>query len=111
MLRATGFTVERGAYVNAVPGAWGALREQWRAWRAANGQPGAARGRRAQQAAAIGPGLAIRPYPPHLAWLNRTLYGVLALEAWLLGAWQIDLPFGHSIACVGRRTNAPPPAL
>jgi SAM-dependent methyltransferase len=111
MLRSTGFAVERGTYVNAVPGGWAALREHWRAWRAAQTQNSPARSKRTQQAAAIGPGLAIRPHPAHLAWLNRTLYGILALEAWLLGALSLSLPFGHSIACVARRTAEPLPAL
>lgn len=109
LLRGSGFAIERGTYVNAAPGAWGALREQWRAWRSAGA--GLGRSRRTQQAAAIGPGLAIRPYPPHLDWLNRVLYTVLAAEAWLLRQAGVSLPFGHSIACVARRTDAPlPPA-
>lgn len=107
MLHGSGFRVVQGTYVNAVPGAWGAVREQWRLWRAA----GFGSGERAQQAAAIGPGLAIRPYPPQLAWLNRILYGVLVAEAALLGTLRLSLPFGHSIACVARRTDAPIAAL
>lgn len=91
MLASAGLTVERATYLNALPGAWAMLRERTRA--------------RQQVAAAIGPGLAIHLYPPHLAWLNRVMHSVLAVEAWVLGAWRIDLPFGHSTAVVARRVQ------
>ena len=89
MLAEAGLRVERATYLNAIPGAWALLREYARA-----GQ---------RPAAAIGPGLSIRPYPPHLAWLNRVMHGLLAFEAWLIGALRFNLPFGHSTAFVAQR--------
>jgi ubiquinone/menaquinone biosynthesis C-methylase UbiE len=89
MLTEAGLKVERATYVNAIPGAWAALRERVRA--------------RQLSAAPIGPGLSIRPYPPHLVWLNSVMRGVLSFEAWLMGGLQLDLPFGHSTAFVARR--------
>ncbi|WP_218081767.1 class I SAM-dependent methyltransferase [Anthocerotibacter panamensis] len=87
LLTSTGFGVERATYVNALPGLVGALREYLRPQRHSHH--------------ASGPGLAIRPYPPNLAWLNELMYGVSSFEAKLLGG--MDLPFGHSSAFVARR--------
>jgi ubiquinone/menaquinone biosynthesis C-methylase UbiE len=89
LLLDVGFTVERATYVNAIPGAWAMLREVIRS--------------RRQPSAAIGPGLAIRPYPPRLAWLNRLMYCILAFEAWLIGTLQLSLPFGHSTVFIARQ--------
>lgn len=89
MLSEAGFRVERATYINAIPGIWGMLREYLRPGQASTN--------------AIGPGLAISLYPPHLAWLNSLLHSVLSFEAWLLGPLQFNLPFGHSTAFVARR--------
>jgi SAM-dependent methyltransferase len=93
MLTAAGAEVERATHLNALPSLWGALRE--------HATPSARR------AAALGPGLAIRPPGGRRAWLDRILYGVSAFEARLLAAFEIGLPFGHSTAFVARRPAGP----
>lgn len=90
LLTAAGLTVERATYLNALPGAWAMLREY-------------VRGVQPHATAASGPGLALRPYPRQLSWVDRVLHGVLRCEAWLVGALRLNLPFGHACAFVARQ--------
>jgi ubiquinone/menaquinone biosynthesis C-methylase UbiE len=48
-------------------------------------------------------GLAIRLLPPRLRWLNRSLYWVMKLEAWLLSKPACASPFGQSIFCLAQK--------
>jgi len=79
----------RATYLNALPGFWGMLREYAQASR--------------RKVRAIGPGLSIQIYPPEKAWLNRAIYRTLAIEAWMIGAARLNLPFGHSTAVLARK--------
>jgi len=90
LLTTAGLTVERATYLNALPGAWAMLREY-------------VQGMRPHTTAVSGPGLALRLYPRQLAWVNRVLHGVLRIEAWLVSALRLTLPFGHACAFVARR--------
>jgi SAM-dependent methyltransferase len=93
LVEASGLEVLRATYLNAIPGAWGALVERLRGSR---------------EAPAEGPALSIRPYCPWLTWLDRALGAVLFGEALLLGRLGLDLPFGHSTAAVARRRGLDP---
>ena len=88
-----GLQVERATYLNMLPGLWAMFRERLR--------------RRSQSSAAIGPGLAIRPYSTRMHWLNRLMRGVPRVESWFIGAMNVNLPFGHSTAFVARRLPTP----
>lgn len=94
MLTDAGLELERATYVNMLPGIWAMLKERW--------------GRHPRSSAAIGPGLAIRPYSSRMGWLNRLMRTVPRFEAWLIGRWNLNLPFGHSTAFVARRPVLPP---
>lgn len=89
LLQQSGFEVERATYLNAIPALWSALKE----YLSSSKKP----------VSALGPGLAIRPYPARLSWLNGLLHSVLRLEAWLLGRIRLDFPFGHSSGFVARK--------
>lgn len=91
MLREAGLAVRRATYVNVVPGMWGMLRESVKL-----------RPARPIHVVELGPGLAIRPYSPTMAWVNPVMHALLALEARLL-ARGVDYPFGHSTAFVAQR--------
>jgi 2-polyprenyl-3-methyl-5-hydroxy-6-metoxy-1,4-benzoquinol methylase len=88
MLQENGFEIEQASYLNAIPGLWGMIKESLTL--------------RRKETAPIGPGLAIKPYSPAFAWLNPIMYGILALEAWLVGKTGIRLPFGHSSVYLAR---------
>lgn len=45
----------------------------------------------------------VKPLPPGLRWLNRTLAGILQSEARLLRRPWLDLPFGLSVVCLAER--------
>jgi ubiquinone/menaquinone biosynthesis C-methylase UbiE len=90
MLTAAGLTVQRATYLNVLPSVWAMVREYLS-------------GPSSHATAAGGPGLALRPYPRQWAWLNRILYGVLRVEAWLVGTLRLSLPFGHESAFVARK--------
>lgn len=89
LLDATDLTVERSTHLNALPSLWTILKQYF---------PG-----RIPTSPPAGPGLALRPHPPGLAWLGRLLHGVLQMEAAWVGRLGRDLPFGHSIAVVARK--------
>jgi ubiquinone/menaquinone biosynthesis C-methylase UbiE len=124
MLSQSGFVVERATYLNALPSAFGALREYVNAFRnrgrhehdhdhdhgddhghGHNHDHGHDHGHQPKltnTTKAIGPGLAIKNYSNQFGWLNRLMHTELALEASLLAA-NIDLPFGHSSGFVARK--------
>ena len=58
------------------------------------------------------PGSDVKPFPPHLAWLNRTLAAVLRREARFLRRPRSRLPAGLSAVCLARKpdAHAPPSA-
>ena len=93
LIESAGLVVLRATYLNALPGAWGALLERVRG---------------PSEAPEGGPALSIRPYPRWLSWLDRGLGAVLSGEAFLLGRLGLDLPFGHSTAAVARRRGLDP---
>ncbi len=122
MLRQSGFIVERATYLNALPSAFGALREYVNAFKNRgrhdhdhghshdhghehghdHGHEHGHGNKLTNTTKAIGPGLAIKNYSNKLGWLNRIMHTELALEASLLAA-NIDLPFGHSSGFVARK--------
>ncbi len=119
MLRQAGFVVERATYLNALPSAFGALREYVNAFRNRghhhhdhdhghdhhghdHGHDHGHSHGLTNETKAIGPGLAIKNYAKNLGWLNRLMHTELAMEAALLDA-NIDLPFGHSSGFVARK--------
>ncbi len=87
MLAAAGLEVERGTYLNAIPGLWAAIREYT--------QPPVAH-------PPSGPALSIRPPSPGRGWRHKALRVVFKLEAFAVRL-GIDLPFGHSTAFVARK--------
>ncbi len=86
---AAGLDVERATYLNCLPSLWTILKEL--------------ADRRAGEAPASGPALAIELQSGIAGWLGEILYGLLLVEAWWVGWLGRDLPFGHSLALVARR--------
>lgn len=93
MLTQAGLTVERATYLNATPGAIAMLKEYLGTYARS----------RAKKTAAIGPGLAIQPPSPRPSLSSSIMHSVMKFEAWLIGALQMDLPFGHSSGFIARR--------
>jgi len=84
-----GFRVMKMTYANALMGVIPALKRYLR------------RGRTSQHH--HDHGLTIRSLPDHLRWLNRSLYWVMKIEAWLLSKPACASPFGQSIFCLAQK--------
>ena len=87
MLSNAGLSVERSSYANCVMSIWAMLKEYLTAHR---------------QDAPIGPGLSIRL--PRFAVINAILHSLLRIETWIIGPLGRQLPFGHSIVILARRS-------
>jgi SAM-dependent methyltransferase len=88
-LQGSGFQVRKMTYANAVMGVIPAIKRYLK------------RGR--TQHIHHDHGLAIRRLPPHLRWLNETLYQVMKCEAWALSKPSVASPFGQSILCLAQK--------
>jgi ubiquinone/menaquinone biosynthesis C-methylase UbiE len=84
-----GLSVEKATYLNVVPSMWSALQE--------------ALDSSAGKVPPAGPTLTIEPPPPSPGILDRLAFGSVRLESWWLRRIGSRLPFGHSLAVVGRR--------
>jgi ubiquinone/menaquinone biosynthesis C-methylase UbiE len=127
MLQRADLEVVRSTYLNCIPGAAGMVKEYFKFKKQggehqhchhdrghveheqhdhshndrSHGNQHAESHEPTHKTAAIGPGLAIKNYAPEFSLLNKAMYSVLALEAFLLQ--NINLPFGHSSGFVARK--------
>jgi len=88
LVESAGLQVHRATYLNCLPSLWATLKEMIRP---------------AGEASRAGPGLAIRMTGNRC--LAQALERVLRFEAWLVGRVGLDLPFGHSLAVVARKSE------
>lgn len=90
-----GLEIERATYLNAIPSVLAMIKEYISVYLR----------RTPQKTAASGPSLTIKPPKPNSSLLSRLMHRILRFEAWLIGTFKLDLPFGHSLALVARRPN------
>ena len=87
MLGEAGLEIQRASYANGLMSIWAMLKEYLTPHR-----PGAP----------IGPGLSIRQ--PRFTLINAILYRLLSIETWIIGPLGRQLPFGHSIVILARKS-------
>ncbi len=92
MLNAEGFTVERATYLNAAGSLYAFARELW-----------GGLFKRPEKMHALGPGLAINcKSKPGLK--DKFMHALMAVEIFAITKLGCNIPFGHSIAIVAKRS-------